>query len=52
MPRDGWDGLRAIGDRSTNMVVRQASLTTATCIHRPTGTAWLQEVGCESVSAG
>ena len=34
------------------MVVRRPSFTTATCIQRPTGRAWLHEVGSASRSAG
>ena len=52
MPCDGWAGLRAIFELSTQTVVWRPSLTTARCIHPPTGSAWLHEVGSASRSWG
>ena len=45
-------GLRAIFEPSTYITVRRPSLTTAMCIQRPTGRAWLHEVGSASPARG
>src|SRR5262245_61521004 len=52
MPFEGSVGLRTIGDPSMYTMVRLALFTTATCIQRPTGSAWLHDVGSASWSVG